>query len=414
MMTTGVTPEMDQRNGWLFLAMYIFVYLAAPVTYVGVVQATLCSRIGADATIANLPASSFLFGGFAPLVLSLIVPHRLERRLLVYSNAITAVLLGAVFVTLAMNAPPRVILVVLVTQGLLQGFTNASSQIFTFQCLARGTTEDGRNRAFKRTFALTPFCAVSGSLLAQYILSGGLQSIRFPWDFAALYGIGLVCLLAITVLSARLQLAPMDDNPPQPFLRELADSTASFIRSRPLMLLLVSYTLWNCVLAIAPTLALFSREAISREPAELSGLMMALRFGCKSIGGWLLGAIALRWGARYSVMTTHLLLAAGVIWASVVPGYPFLFAFGLIGAGELGGAWMPNYGITLSRPQVAARNISILTLALPASSFAPAMLGYVADQAGFRWSFAAAAVLAAIALAATMLIGEPDDARRSA
>ena len=38
-----------------------------------------------------------------------------------------------------------------------------------------------------------------------------------------------------------------------------------------------------------PNLALFAREALSREPQELSGWMMALRFGFKCVGGFLLG-----------------------------------------------------------------------------------------------------------------------------
>ena len=79
-------------------------------------------------------------------------------------------------------------------------------------------------------------------------------------------------------------------------------------------------------------------------PKDVSGLIMALRFGCKSIGGYALGVLALRKGIRASVMMCSILLVAGIFWGWIMPGYAFLFAFGLIGAGELGGAYIPNFG----------------------------------------------------------------------
>ena len=69
---------------------------------------------------------------------------------------------------------------------------------------------------------------------------------------------------------------------------------------------------------------------------------MALRFGFKSVGGYLLGNIAMRKGIRAPLVTTVLLLAAAMVWGWSVPGYAYLMAFGLMGAGELGGAYFPK------------------------------------------------------------------------
>ncbi len=398
---------MDRRNGLLFLLMYVFLFLAAPVSYIGVVQAALCDKLGSNATIANLPSATYLLGGFAPLLLSLVIPHRHERAVVVWANGLTAVFIGVVFVALAMNLPPWIPLTVLVVQGLLQGFSGATSQVYVFQCLARGTTLDGRNRIFKRTYSITPICAVIGSLGAQYVLTGGLRGVHFPYDFALLYAFGLVCMAAVTVLGSLFQLAPVVDEINPPVYRYLVESVKEYVASRPLLLLFGVYTLWYCALSVTPNLSLYTRHALGRDPKDFSGIIMAMRFGCKAAGGYVLGVIALRWGIRASVVACSVLLAAGTLWGWLAPGYAFLFAFGLLGAGELGGAYIPNLGVALSNPENTARNISLLTLASTASSFSPPLFGILADRLGFAASFSFGLIMALGAIWLTTKIQEP-------
>src|SRR5258708_29354407 len=81
-----VSPEDDRHNGWVFTLCYVLIYISAPVLYVGVVQAALCDKLGAGATLANLPASTYMFGQMAPLVFSWLVPHRLEPSVVVWSH----------------------------------------------------------------------------------------------------------------------------------------------------------------------------------------------------------------------------------------------------------------------------------------------------------------------------------------
>jgi hypothetical protein len=402
-----ISPAMDRRNGLLFLLMYAALFLAAPVVYVGVVQAVLCVKLGSNATVANLPSATYLLGGFAPLILSLIVPHRRERAVVIWANGITAVLIGAVFLALVAHLPRGVALFILIFQGLLQGVSATTAQVFTFQCLARGTTIAGRNLAFKRTYFLTPICAVIGSLAAQYVLNGGLRSVPFPYDFALLYAVGFLCLAAAAICASLFQLVPIPDQPRRPLHQELRDSVRGYLGSRPLVLLFCVYLLWYCALNISPNLALYAKHAMQSGPKDVSGLIMAIRFGCKSIGGYALGALALRKGIRSSVMMCSVLFAVGILWGWILPGYAFLLAFGLIGAGELGGAYIPNFGVALSHPEMTARNISLLTLASPASSFSPAMFGFLADHFGFGASFGAALALALAAVGITTMIRDP-------
>ena len=72
-------PAAEFRNGLAFTGVTILTYLAAPVLYVGVVQAALCAKLGANATIANLPSTVFILGGVAPLLVSSNIPIRYER-----------------------------------------------------------------------------------------------------------------------------------------------------------------------------------------------------------------------------------------------------------------------------------------------------------------------------------------------
>jgi len=87
-----------------------------------------------------------------------------------------------------------------------------------------------------------------------------------------------------------------------------------------------------------PNLSLYSRVVLGGDPKQFSGIIMALRFGFKSAGGYLLGMIAMKKGIRAPLLTTAFLLAAAIVWGWSVPGYAYLMAFGLMGAGELGGA----------------------------------------------------------------------------
>ena len=68
--------------------------------YVGVVQSALCDRLGASATVANLPASAYFLGNFAPIVFAWLVPHRLERFIVVAANSFTSGLMALVALAL--------------------------------------------------------------------------------------------------------------------------------------------------------------------------------------------------------------------------------------------------------------------------------------------------------------------------
>jgi hypothetical protein len=393
------TPAMDRRNGLVFLCTFMFLYLAAPVVYVGVVQAALCDKLGANATVANLPFAAYQLGQISPLLATWLIPHRLERVVLVWAAGVTACLQGLVVAVLAIPCPANVRIGVVTLQGLLIGLVWSVALVYLYQCLNRGTTMEGRARALKLTYSMGPLAAVAGSLGAQYILNPGFRWLPFPYDFAALYGIGFIATAGVAALSTRYQLVEVADEPRPPLGRFLAGLFTEYASNRTLWMLWLAFFLWSCTLGSVANVSLYTREAMGRDPKDFSGLVMAIRFGAKAIAGYGLGWLALRYGLRAASQATSYLFAAGMLWAWMVPGAAYLGAFGWLGAGELGGVYFPNYSLALASLAAGPRVLAALVLATPVSGFAPALHGYLTDHFGFAASFAfgLATALAAVA-----------------
>jgi len=401
-----ITEEMTRRNGWIFLVSYLLIYFAAPAIYIGIVQAALIDKLGASSMMANLPLSAYKFGSFAPLVVSWLAPHRFEKHVIVWANIVTASVLTLVLLTLVLPVSSSVRIGALIVQGLVQGLSGSTSMVFQLQCLTRGTTSEGRIRVLKRTFSLTPLAAVAGSLFAQWLLDPQFAWFDFPYDFAMVYLVAIPCIAGVAYVSTRYDLAPLEDEPRRLFFGHLFLTVKEFASSRSLTLAWFAYLLWYMTLAIIPNLSLYSKEALGADPQDYSGIMMALRFGCKALGGYVLGWIAMRYGLRGSAFTAVALLAAGILWGWSVPGFPYLLAFGFIGAGELGGTYFPNFVAVLSSAEAGTRNLALVQLAPPVSSFAPTLHGALADTWGFPASFVFGLIAAAIAMVLVSRIRE--------
>lgn len=386
------TAEMNHRNGLIFIVSSGMLFFAAPVVSVGVVQAALADKLGASMMVANLPLSIYLLGALLPPILSWIVPHRLVRATAVGSCAVTTGMLSVVCLSLFLPVSNSIRLFAVICQGLIQGFSAYTFQVFKYQCLKRGTTPEGRAWAFKWTFTLGPILAVVGSLWAQFALSGGISWLPYPYDFGLLYLIGVPCMAIASFLTSRYNMVSVHETPRLPFFRYFANTFSSFIRQPTLVYLWLAFFMWFMAITAMPTLSLYSREVLGGDPKEYSGWIMAFRFGFKSLAGFALGVITLRWGLRAPLFVSMLLLGASIIWGWTVPGYFYLMAFGLMGAGELGGSYFPNYIVGISSHALSTRNMSILMLASSLSFFGPSTHGALADYFGFQASFTFALV----------------------
>jgi hypothetical protein len=397
---------MDRHNGLVYFWSYVLIFLAGPVFYLGVVQAALCDKLGASAAIANLPSAAYAAGAFAPLVGSWLVPHRYERTTVVWMNAVMAVSFVAVAIALVTPLPAAWKLGILIAQGLCQGLAGSVSDLFTLQCLGRGTSVTGRSRILQRTYAFTPAAAIIGSMGVQYILNPGLPSVRYPYDFALVFGIGAACAGGLTVLSGLYRLTPPPEEPRRPLIPFLWAGTREFLAVRPLLLLWLAYLFWNCSMLSLTNITLYVKHALGRDPSDFSGAMMAIQFGGKALCSYFLGWLAMRRGLRTAALGTFLFQALSILWAWTVPGYSYLLSFAWMGAAMLAGVYVPNFVLTLSKPAVSLRNLSVLSLAGPASAFAPSIYGALAERFGFEASFAFGLFCAFVAIALLLGIRE--------
>jgi MFS family permease len=182
------------------------------------------------------------------------------------------------------------------------------------------------------------------------------------------------------------------------FLGYVRDGIWQYLAVRTLALLWLAYLLWYISIGGISNLSLYS-TSIGRDPKELSGVSLALRFSFKAVGGFVLGGIAARFGMRAPIIVAVCLVGAAPIWAALAPGYIYLLAFGLMGAGELGGVYFPNYVVSFSSEADSARNLSILQLVTVASSVGPVLYGSITQTIGFRSSLAFGVLVALLALA---------------
>jgi len=388
----------DRRNGNRYLWANLMSYLAAPVYYVDVTKAALFTKLGASHFIANMPASVNLLGNVAPIVFACLIPHRWERRMSALPSALIAGMLVLVGVMLIVPIDNQARIAAVLIECLLMGVLNSICQLYLWQCLVRGTSEMGCARALKLTFTLGPLAAVAGSLGTQFILRGGIPGLAFPRDFALVHLYAVPCAAFAAWQCSRFELRPLADGPRRPFLPDLWASIVDYGKSRVFVMLFLAYLIWNCALYSMANLSLYTEQAMHRDPAEFSGLILALRFGCKAIAGFGLGVLNMRYGFRAPLIATVALIALAMVWALVVPGYGYLGAFGLMGAGELAGCYFPNVVMVSSPLAAATRNLSLLNMATPLSSPSPALYGLITDRFGFRSSFVLTLVLALIAL----------------
>lgn len=403
-----ITPAMDRRNGLIFFISYLLIYISAPVTYVGIVQAALTDKLGAHATVANLPASAYFLGCLAPIFLTWVIPYRLERVVVVCAYVAMSLSMAFVGVTLVFPFGNSMRIGAVIGQALVMGFLGAISFVYAYQCLGRGTTVQGRAKALKLSFTFSPVAAVAGSLAAQWVLNRGIPFLKYPQDFAFLYFVGVPCMAGVALMSSRYQLVPVREEPRPPFAHYLLGSVRSYAGVRSLVVLWLVYAFWYATLSSMSNLSLYTRLAVGKDPNQLSGLIMALRFGGKALGGYALGALAVRKGVRAPLMLTILFVSTAILWVWIVPGYLFLSAFALMGAGELGGAYIPNYALAVSSHATGARDQSILSLATLAASISAAVHGLLTDHFGFHASFAFGGASALLSLwLATKLPSNP-------
>jgi len=393
-------PHLQNRNALIYAAQVSLIYLAAPALYVGFVQAGLCKHLHTSDTIANLPSTVFLAMVWVPVVVAWLFPQaRLLKTTMGLAYGLMAVM-GLAMAAVLVAAPSDILIIsaLIVHAGVL-GATNGVANVLSWEALDRGVSPRLRGKALGLAFGWGPGFAVFGSLGAQLLLDEKLfgwspppwLAVAYPYNYALLFtgSAGCMALAAFLVRFYSIPL-PRVDVERESFNTALIGGFKSFLGHRVLLFASIAYLLVYCGNLVQINMSIFTHEAIGKMSESMAGYQLTLRFSFKMLCGFLLGWLLTRTNPKVPLLVTIGLQIAGVIWVLVVPGYWFLLAFGLNGAGELFGVYYMNYPVRCSAKWQVRRNIAFLTLISTLVGVAPVLYGWISDTWGLRTSFWAA------------------------
>lgn len=434
----------QRRNLILFAVCTGMQYLAAPVLYVGVTQASLCEYLGADARTSNLPGTLFFAMTAVPALFAWLSPRvsSLKRNLsLCYGTS--ALMLATLAIVLASPVTRELKLAVIVLQGGVSGAVMPAAIALLWEVIGRGSDESRRGLALSLAFGAGPLLAVLGSFGQTVLLRGDLigkgpDGLPNATNYIILFSAGAPIMGLAAIISQFFVIVPVDREPTRAPVLEvmglliglplmfasvalmycsglpsesLADSLPSaallrtlgylfaigaaaaliyhfraIFRQRVLLLATLATILMYAGNVIPSNMNLYSEEALGLVPKDFAGPQNMLRFGFKVVAGAMLGWLLTRTNPKFGMLATGGIFLLAQIWAMLVTGPWYLVAVGLHGAGELVGVYAPNYLVSASRRDQLRRNMAFVTMLMVPAAPAGYLYGAIVDgvkQAGW-------------------------------
>lgn len=413
-------------------------YLAAPVLYVGITQASLCDRLGADARTSNLPGTLFFAMTAMPALIAWLSPRvsSLRRNLSLCYGA-SALMLATLAATLASPVSNDFKLFMIVLQGGVSGAVMPAAIALLWEVIGRGSDESRRGLALSMAFGAGPLLAVLGSFGQTALLGGDLFGLHFaglayPRSFIILFAAGAPVMGMAALFSQFFHVVPVEQEPARAPVAEVvgllfglplmfasvacmhfaghtADSQnvqfssttllrgigylcaivaalafiyhfRSILQQRVLLLATLVTILVYAGNVIPSNMNLYSAEALGDLPENFAGPQNMLRFGFKVVAGSLLGWVLTRTNPRVGIVATASIFLIAQVWAMFVTGPWYLVAFGLHGAGELVGVYAPNYIVSASRRDQLRQNMAFVTMLMVPAAPAGYLFGAIVDE----------------------------------
>jgi hypothetical protein len=405
----------EQTNNLLRFGLNVgLIYLVAPVLYVGIAQAALFKSLCASDTVANLPASMYLWTTPLPVLVAWYFPAVRLLRPMLYLAYVLSACVGVLVVVALLSESPRLVIGAVLLHAAVLGCTNGVVAVCQWEVLGRGVTERRRGQAFSLAYGFGPLLAVVGSLGSQLILDGKLgplilNELEYPWTWVLLYG-ATVPVMALAAWSSLgfIVPQPLQEVERKPFWPEMVGGFKEFFGYRLILIAAVAYILvYSGGNMILQNISLYTRDVLGEEPEKYAGYQLALRFSFKVVSGFILGWLITVTHPKAALLFTTSLCLAGVVWAMEVPGKWYLVSFGILGAGELMGAYYPYYILCCSAKSRIRRNMAYCSMITMPVGLAGIMFGGISDffgkrhgsAFGLRLSF----LVAIIMLAGTLL-----------
>lgn len=411
-----LSAAQQTRNATLFALNVSLIYLAAPIVYVGTTQAALFQRLGTTAETANLPSSMYLWATPLPVLFAWYF-SRVRHLKPVLAGAYLSVATGGLLVAaaLVLEAPTTWILVAVSAHAGLLGCALGVVATFQWELLGRGVSETRRGRALGLAFGAGPILAFVSALGSQLVLKGtvavpivewplhfsigeiSMPPLDYPWNFAALFAATApIAILAALSAASFVVPLPRRDVERQPFVAGVLGGFVQFLSDRLIWRAALAYVLVYSGYSILTNISLYTKEVFGELLEDYVGYQNALRFGCKAVAGFMLGWLLSRTSPRAGLFVTTGLSMAAIVWALLATGTWFLGSFGVMGAGELMGAYFTYYLLCCSPKSNMRRNMAYTSLIIMPVGFAPVLYGRIADSAGFPVSFLSALALLAV------------------
>lgn len=413
----SLPDESQRRNIFSFALFWCIYYLSAPVSYVGPVHANLLKALGNSDTINNFPSAIYMWMSVVPVIIAWIFPRpRHLKPLALAAVTMKSLVTAAVALVLWRPFGPQVITGCVIVHAAVFGAANGIMITAIWDFLRRSVASGRRGRALGFAFGIGPLFACLGALLQDAsfdgrILGGFSFGWEFPSNYLALFA-GTSVLMIASGIPVAMFIVPLDEpcaTTDATTFGEIRSGLAQFLRNKYVLRAVAIYVLvYSGGNEILANLSLHAADVIPEETNTL-GLQAFLRFGFKAIAGALLGWLLARSNPRATLFATTSVLLAGLAWALNTTGWTFMLTFGLLGAGELFGAYFPNYIASASHKQFVRINMAYLTILSVLIGFSSLLFGFVADRWGREPSFflAAGMLVAAIALIARCLPADP-------
>ncbi len=455
MNTCPLSWSEQRRNLLLFASCTGLQYLTAPISYVGITQASLLDKLGATTVQANLPATAYFGMTAAPALLAYLFPKVSQlKRNLVACYSLNALMTAIMTIILAIPATglaeqsefwTKLQINMVIIQAAFNGITMPAAIAFLWEIIGRGSEESKRGLALSLAFGAGPFLAVVGSLGQIYFLGGyffghEFAGLEHPWSYVTLYGLTAPMLVCGAVLATRFivplptveelsipwkKVMPLSVGLFMGFvallLMQFRDDAAALQNNLagtnliiggvriPLTIPMFSYDIHIGILlmltaalvimydyrdilsqrifllstivivllyagnTIPSNMNLYTELVLGDDPQKYAGIQNTYRFGFKMVAGFLYGLLLTKTHPKAGLLATGIIFTLAQFWAIFATGEWYLIAFGIYGAGELVGAYGPNYLLSASKPSDMRRNMAFMTMLM-----APAApIGYI-------------------------------------
>lgn len=459
-----MTQTHSDSNLKIFAMIVALQYLAAPVIYVGITQASLLKELDASAVVANLPGASFFVMATLVALVAWAFPKVSQLKpILISCYGLAAITSALTAVTLVLPVSNQMKIIAVILQSGITGATIPTAIAFIWEVLGRTTDESKRGVALGLAYGAGPVLAALGSLMSQMILAGHFelgplklqaQTLPSPQNFALLFGLIAPVMGLASFLASRFEIALPAEEPQRKSFAEVIDlslgiaagvaamvfalyrnmpvsvalmlvSTGLFIvhfrdllSVRVLRLVAFMTVIFYVGNTIPSNMSLYSRSVLGVDPVEYAGYQNLLRFSFKALAGAGLGWLLVKTNPRAGVLVTASLYVLALAWAMFASGKAYLLAFGIFGAGELIGVYAPNYMLSACRKSEMKRGQVMMNLAMGPVGQAGVLFGWIVDSVhenqwtafgqnsralGYKLSFAVCAGILILGMLFTLL-----------